>query len=289
MVASRRAIQHRRSSLTTRANGVGSCSWALTLSSVGARSGIRKGQYMIHLPPPRLCPCGVVHRIPVEADLAHKLRPYDDIFLTSATKDLMNDAMDESVSTGMLFGSLHSAYSTTGVNELTGGSPAYARKGLTWGASSGGSKALTATFPVWDVPAAGVVAWIGFWTLVTAGVFRGMLAAGAGALQGASVEVSGDITTNLVFAKAHGYIADTRVVFWGAVPTGLTIGTQYFVIATGLTADAFSVALTSGGAAIDITGTAPFSFFVQKCVPEVFAGQGTYTVSSLSFDQSAVA
>lgn len=244
---------------------------------------------MIHLPSPRLCWCGVVHRVAVEADLARRLRPYDDIFLTNATKDLMNDAMDESVGTGFVAGSLHSAYSTTGTNELTGGSPAYARKSLTWNASSGGSKALAATLPTWDVPAGSTVAWIGFWTLTSGGTFRGMLPAGAGALQPCMAEITADLTANTMFAKAHGFAADTRVVFWGAnIPTGLTVGTIYFVIATGLTADVFEVATTSGGAAVDITGTAPLGFFVQKCIPEVFAGQGTYPLSSLSFDASVV-
>lgn len=244
---------------------------------------------MIHLPFPRLCQCGVVHRVGVERDLAARLRPYYDIFLTNTAKGLMLDALDESISTGNLFGSLHTAYSTTGTNEVTGGSPAYARKALTWSAASAGSKALAATLPTWDVPAATTVMWIGFWTLVTAGVFNGMMPAGGGTLQGCMTELAADITSNLMFAKAHGFVTDTRVVFWGNVPTGLTIGTVYFVLAAGITADSFAVSATSGGSAIDITGTAPFSFFVQKCVPEVFAGQGTYALSSGSFDLGAVA
>lgn len=201
----------------------------------------------------------------------------------------MLDAMDESIATGMKFGSLHTAYSTTGTNEVAGGSPAYARKALTWGAAAAGSKALAATLPTWDVPAATTVAWVGMWDAVTVGNFLGMMPAGGGTLQGCMTELAADITSNLMFAKAHGYVADTRVVFWGLVPTGLTIGTIYFVLAAGLTADSFAVSATSGGSAIDITGTAPFSFFVQKCVPEVFAGQGTYAMSSGSFDSNAVA
>lgn len=56
---------------------------------------------------------------------------------------------------------------------------------------------------------------------------------------------------------AHGLVAGTPVVFTttGALPTGLTAGVTYYVIATGLTANAFSVAATAGGAAIVTTGT----------------------------------
>jgi hypothetical protein len=210
------------------------------------------------------------------------------MFWSNTAKALMLDAMDESIATGMKFGSLHTAYSTTGTNEVTGGSPAYARKGLTWAAASSGSKALAATLPTWDVPASTTVAWVGLWDAVTVGTFLGMMPAGGAAIQSCDA-LSADITANTINAKAHGYTAGTAVVFWGTLPTGLTVGTIVYVIATGLTTDVFEVSATSGGSAIDLTGTAPFNFFVQKCVPEVFAGQGTYALSSGSVDLSVVA
>jgi hypothetical protein len=211
------------------------------------------------------------------------------VFLTNTAKNLMLDTLDESLGTGADFGSLHTAYSTTGTNEVTGGSPAYARKGLVWAAAASGSKALSATFPTWDVPAGTTVAWVGGWDAVTVGTFLFMMPAGGGTLQPASVETSAGITANTINAKAHGLVLDSRVVFWGTLPTGISVGTIYFVISGGLTADVFSVALTSGGTAIDLTGTAPFNFFAQKCVPETFAGQGTYALSSGSIDLGAVA
>lgn len=213
------------------------------------------------------------------------------MFWSNTAKALMLDAMDESIATGMKYGSLHTAYSTTGTNEVTGGSPAYARKALTWSAASSGSKALAATLPTWDVPASTTVAWVGLWDAITVGTFLGMIPAGGSTLQGCYC-ASGDITANTINAKAHGYSAGNAVVFWtnsGGLPTGLSVGTIYFVIATGLTADVFEVSTTAGGAAVDLTGTAPFDFLVQKCVPEVFSGQGTYALSSGSVDLSAVA
>lgn len=244
---------------------------------------------MIHFPAPRLCPCGVVHRPAVERDLARRLRPYEAVFMTNTLKNLMLEALDESLGTGADFGSLHTAYSTTGTNEVTGGSPAYARKGITWAAASGGSKALAATLPTWDVPAGTTVAWWGGWDTVTAGTFLFMMPVGAGTLQPASSETSTDLTNNDIFAKAHGFVADTRVVFWGTLPTGLSVGTIYFVLSTGLATDSFRVSTTSGGSAVDLTGTQPFNFFTQKCVPETFAGQGTYALTSASIDLAAVA
>lgn len=71
------------------------------------------------------------------------------------------------------FASLHSATpGSTGTSELTGGAPAYARKPLTWGSPSAGSVATT-TAATFDVPASGVVAFVGFWTLATGGTFLG--------------------------------------------------------------------------------------------------------------------
>jgi hypothetical protein len=69
--------------------------------------------------------------------------------------------------------SLHSdAIGSGNTNELSGGSPAYARKAATWAAASAGSVALS-NQPVFDVPAAGVVARVGFQSAVTAGTYYG--------------------------------------------------------------------------------------------------------------------
>ena len=62
----------------------------------------------------------------------------------------------------------------TGIlNEVTGGSPAYARKAITWGTASGGSIALVATFPTFDIPSGTTVSYIGIWTLASGGTYGG--------------------------------------------------------------------------------------------------------------------
>lgn len=55
----------------------------------------------------------------------------------------------------------------------------------------------------------------------------------------------------------HGLVANTPIVFStsGALPTGITAGVTYYVSATGLTTNAFSVSATPGGAVINTTGT----------------------------------
>ena len=60
-----------------------------------------------------------------------------------------------------------------------------------------------------------------------------------------------------VFGSPHGLLVGDQVTFLttGALPTGLTVGTVYFVSATSFSATQFSVALTSGGVAINFTGS----------------------------------
>jgi hypothetical protein len=205
---------------------------------------------------------------------------------STAAKNLMLDALDESVGTGAKFWSTHSAYSTTGTNESTGGSPAYARKAATWAAASGGSKASTggATF---DQAPGSTVAWIGRWDAVTVGTFLGMGPAGGGARRQFNISDSADITANTIDSPAHGLVAGNQVVFWvgagAGLPSPLAEGTIYFVIATGLTTDVFEVSLTLGGSAVDLTTGGSGMF--QSIVPEVFSGQGTYALTGDTMSQ----
>jgi hypothetical protein len=63
--------------------------------------------------------------------------------------------------------------------------------------------------------------------------------------------------SDTITAYGHGLSTDQRVYVMAApgavIPTGLSENTAYFVRATGLTADAFTLATTSGGAAVNIT------------------------------------
>lgn len=64
-------------------------------------------------------------------------------------------------------------------------------------------------------------------------------------------------TPGVVSKTAHGLTTNDPVYFTttGALPTGITAGTTYYVIATGLTADAFQFSTTVGGSAVNTTGS----------------------------------
>lgn len=64
-------------------------------------------------------------------------------------------------------------------------------------------------------------------------------------------------TPGVVTWAAHGRVAGSAIKFTttGALPTGITAGTTYYVISAGLTANTFRVSASVGGAAINTTGS----------------------------------
>lgn len=174
--------------------------------------------------------------------------------------------------------SLHSADpGLTGANELTGGSPAYARKQTAFGAAASQTLSNTAA-ALFDVPAGDVVGW-GIWDALTTGnLFQ---TGWFSIVSGLALVRTADATANDVQSVAHALAANDRVVFEQVegltVPAGLTAGTLYYVISTGLTTDAFRVSTTLGGAAVDITGTG--SAIWRKVTVTNFGGQGQFQIN----------
>lgn len=84
------------------------------------------------------------------------------------------NAMLDHLGTLVLFMSMHDAdpgaSGTTA--ELSGGSPAYARKAVSFAAASGGSKALSGTV-TFDIPAGRGATHVGFWSASSGGTFYG--------------------------------------------------------------------------------------------------------------------
>ena len=202
--------------------------------------------------------------------------------ITDACK---NALLDSAVAAGLNTTphlSLHTGFPPAGGNELTGGSPAYARQPFTWNAAASGARAIAAA-ETFDVAAGTTVRAVAVYDALTSGTQKCWSPAGASARRAFSVDAAG-VTNNDIFSPAHGLTTNDRVLFWptiGAVlPTGLSEDTEYFVIATGLTTDAFRVSTTQGGGAVDITAIGDGD--VQKFVAEVFAGQGTYQVSTFA-------
>lgn len=90
-----------------------------------------------------------------------------------ALNDNAKNAMLNELATLAIFASLHSADpGTTGTSELAGGTPAYARKSITWNTAAAGALD-SSNQPVFDVEAADTVSYVGLFSAVTAGTFYG--------------------------------------------------------------------------------------------------------------------
>lgn len=219
--------------------------------------------------------------------------PFNTVML-----NLMLEANDEGLATGTDFIGIHQLTTAPGADgtpgigtnantgaspEATGGSPAYARIAVVWGAAASGQKTGSSGTLTFDVPA-GTYAFFGMYNAVTGNTnnYNGYIPfGGASALKGfASVDTT--LTNDQFFSVAHGMADNDRVilspVFGETIPTGLTDGAVYFVVASA--ANTFKVSNTLGGAAVDITATGGGEVYWQRVVPEVFGAQGQITVAA---------
>jgi hypothetical protein len=76
-----------------------------------------------------------------------------------------------------------------------------------------------------------------------------------------SVQVSGTVPTFTV--ACHGLTAGTKTVFTGSSTCGLRENVVYYVIADGLTSDAFKVSSTLSGSSVTIGGTFSSALYVS--------------------------
>lgn len=190
----------------------------------------------------------------------------------------LNAAVDAALS-----GISHLAVLDATLTEITGGSPAYARQTVSWAAAAS-ALADNSASRTFNVATGLTVAFLGFETTLSSGTgsTAGWVPIGGASPQIGIVAASDDT----VLSKAHGLTTNDRVVFMdmlgGGVPAGITEGTLYHVIATGLTTDAFKFSTTSGGSAVNVT--ADGEMFFTKVVPQTFSAQGTLTVATGDLD-----
>jgi hypothetical protein len=185
-----------------------------------------------------------------------------------------NAALSGGLGNAITHYSLHTGNpGSSGTNEVTGGSPAYARKAATWAAAASGlrSNSVAAAF---DVPGSTTVYFAGAWDALTSGNFYGYSGIGTSLLNGVGTAAAiGDVIT----APAHGLANNDRVFISDAglsLPGGLAEGTVYYVV--GASTDTFQLSATSAGSAVDITSVGTVNWSQTK--PEVFGSQGTLTI-----------
>jgi hypothetical protein len=202
--------------------------------------------------------------------------------------NVMLDALDESatqithVGVATLGGGDPGQATNATGTEATGGSPAYARQSVAWGAAASRQKSNTGAL-TFDVPA-GTYAYFTFWNASTGNTnnYRGYAPfMGATPLKG-FFSVDTTLTNDQLLSVGHGLANDDRVILYNVfaetLPTGLSEGTVYWVV--NVATNTFKVSLTQGGAAVDITAVGGGEGHWAKVIPEVFGSQGQITVAA---------
>lgn len=176
--------------------------------------------------------------------------------------------------------SLHTAFSTSGANEVTGGS--YARQSITWNAAA--SAALdSSNAPSFSVPSGNTIRFVGFYdTVPSPDVFQGMIPnqqAGDEAPRRFVV----DTTAETIEDPDNAFVDDENVVFvGGAPPAPLVEGTVYWIITR--TAANYQVSATQGGGAINLTDQGDQDVRAWQIREETFASDGTFNLNDVDLD-----
>lgn len=95
-------------------------------------------------------------------------------------------------------------------------------------------------------------------------------------------------SNTLVFSTAHGYSANDRILFISNTSNGLTLGTYYYVLATGLTATQCQVSLTQGGTAVTLTNGTGLTLVFNKSVRVITADQDNTIFAGQNITLNAV-
>lgn len=154
------------------------------------------------------------------------------------------------------------------------------RKAITFAAAASGSIASNAdgSWADYDAGGAGLTETLTHWSGWDADPAGNCLVTGA--LGGGAPQPCTAATSDIVTCPAHGMADGDRVEFFaeagGAIATGLSAGTLYFVRDSAT--DTFKVALTSGGAAVDVTASG--KMVLRKVVPKIVNDGDVVTVSS---------
>lgn len=176
--------------------------------------------------------------------------------------------------------SLHTAFSTTGANEVVGGS--YARQAITWNAAASGAL-NSSNAPSFSVPSGNTIRFVGYYdTAPSPDSWMGMVPNQQAGDEGPRRFVV-DVTNDTIEDPANGFVNDENLTFIGGTPPApLVEGTVYFIVTR--TATDFGVAATQGGASIVLTDQGDQDVRIWQIREETFASDGTFNLNDADVD-----
>lgn len=173
-----------------------------------------------------------------------------------------------------------SAFSDLGTTEIT-----TTRQAVTWTTAASGVTDNNAQLSI-PILAGVTVQTLAFYDALTTGNILGYWPIGSAGQILKGVAVVDAAANDTLLSRGHGLAADDRVMVWSvageSLPSGLSAATLYWVRATGLTADAFTLSATQGGAAVDITALGELAW--AKTVPNLWASAGNLVIATGALD-----
>lgn len=174
------------------------------------------------------------------------------------------DFINQNLIQTIVSASLHTDYSSTGLNEVAGGTPAYVRQPVTFTyLRPGAIQSAPGVVINFDVPPFTQVSWVGFWDIM--GTFLGMFPYTPAFLKWYVVD---DIIANILYSSApggHGLVDGDTVVTWRAFYNLIPSGVTYFVLNPTLSTTSLQLSATLGGP--PLTFSLVGGGFLQKIVP----------------------
>lgn len=202
--------------------------------------------------------------------------------LTDVGKARMLTGFKGGTTSSSLYGSIHSAKSTTGANETTTSGGTYSRQLVSFNAPSSGVMTLASSVD-WNLPNSAVSACFGLWdhaTSTSTTNFLGMVAIG-----GTPMEYSLNGADSYIQAPGNNVANDDVVVIFATTPGGgnLSAVTTYRV--WNREANRFQVATSTGGSGLvtfsDLTQFPSSDAYVVKMLADTYASGGVFRLNSL--------
>lgn len=181
-----------------------------------------------------------------------------------------------------IYGSIHSAKSTTGANETSTSGGTYSRQLVTFNAPSSGAMTLASSVD-WNLPTGAVSACLGLWdhaTSTSTSNFLGIIALG-----GTPQEYSLNGSDSYIYAPNNSVANDDIVIFFATTAGGGNISASTTYRVWNREANRFQIATSTGGSGLvtfsDFTQYPSSDAYVVKMLADTYASGGVFRLNSL--------
>ena len=202
--------------------------------------------------------------------------------LTDAGKARCLTGLKGGTTSSSIYGSIHSAKSTTGGNETSTAGGIYSRQLVNFNAPSSGIMTLASSVD-WNLPTGAVSACLGLWdhaTSTSTANFLGMIALG-----GTPQEYQLNGTDSYIQAPSNAVANDDIIIFFATTAGGGNISSSTTYRVWNREANRFQIATGTGGSGVvtfsDLTQYASSDAYFVKMLADTYASGGIFRLNAL--------